>query len=246
MTWLLPGRTPALIDAGAGDSRHIDALDGALGGERLAMVLVTHNHSDHASGAPAIRQRMPHVRFAKMPWPEKDPRYPVEWEPLADGDEVEAGDTTLQVVHTPGHAPDHVCFWHEPTRTLLSGDLAVQGTTIVIPASAQGDLAAYLASLERVLALDPARLLPAHGPVITNPAPLLRAYLVHRREREEQILDALRSGIDTVDAMVSTIYACLNDALVPSARDSVRAHLIKLEREGRARRANDEWHINDG
>ena len=82
---------------------------------------------------------------------------------------VEAGDDLLRAVHTPGHAPDHLCFWHEESRTLFSGDLAVKGTTVYIPPNLQGDLADYLASLERVRALQPARLLPAHGPVIDDP-----------------------------------------------------------------------------
>ena len=242
-TWLIPGRVPVLIDAGTGDPRHLDDLEAALGSATLARVLVTHAHVDHASGAPMLHARMPGVRFAKMPWPGRDERYPVEWERLADGDVVEAGDSALTAIHTPGHAPDHLCFWHESTRTLFCGDLAVRGTTVVIPPSAGGDLTEYLASLERVLALAPARLLPAHGPVVDHPERLLRYYLAHRRERDEQVLAALSAGDTSPDAIVARVYTDLSDALVPMARESVTAHLLKLEREGRVRRDGEQWNL---
>ena len=242
-TWLLRGRVPTLIDAGTGEAAHVDAVEQALDGATLMQVLVTHAHGDHASGAPALAARFPHARFLKMPWAGRDQKWPVEWHPIADGDRVVAGDETLIAVHTPGHAPDHLAFWHEPTRTLFGGDLAVKGTTIFIPSNHQGDLSDYLASLDRVLALAPARLLPAHGPVIDDPAALLRGYIEHRREREEQIVTALADGPLTPDQLVAQLYRGLKDTLVPLARESVVAHLVKLEREGRAGRAGEAWHI---
>ena len=202
---------------------------------------MTHAHVDHASGAPVLAERFADARFRKMPWPERDAKWSVPWMPLADGDLFEAGDTTLRAVHTPGHAPDHLCFWHEDSRTLFCGDLAAKGTTIWIPARLQGDLIDYLASLERVLALEPARLLPAHGPPIDDPQRLLRHYIEHRREREEQVIAALRAGDATAEAIVARVYQGLRDSLVPLAVESVASHLIKLEREGRARRDGDAW-----
>jgi len=240
-TWLVPGRVPTLIDAGVGERPHLEALERALCGAPLAQVLVTHGHSDHASGAPAIAARHADVRFRKMPWPERDTRWPVSWLPIADGDVLEAGDAQVTAVHTPGHAPDHLCFWHAETRTLFGGDLVIQGTTVYIPAGLQGDLAAYLRSLERVLALEPGRMLPAHGPAIDDPPSLLRAYIEHRREREAQILDALRGGAIEVDAIVARVYAGLNDHVRARARETVTAHLVKLEREGRAVRQGERW-----
>ena len=126
---------------------------------------------------------------------------------------------------------------------MFSGDLAVKGTTVYIPPNLRGDLADYLASLERVRSLKPSRLLPAHGPVIDDPDALLRGYLQHRHEREEQILSALRTGSATPEALVPLIYRGLRENLLQVARETVLAHLLKLEREGRARRSGESWNI---
>ena len=240
-TWLIRGRVPVLIDAGTGERRFLDDLSAALGGARLARVLVTHGHPDHAGGAAALAARMPQARFAKMPWPDHDGAFGVNWEPLQDRQVVEAGDEELTVVHTPGHAPDHVCFWHRNTRTVFCGDLAVQGSTVVIPASSGGDLGAYLASLEKIIALQPSRMLPAHGPEIDDPVGLLSDYLAHRRDREEQVLAALGAGDTSPEAIVARVYQHLAPALLAAARESVIAHLLKLQREGRVRRHGPEW-----
>ena len=244
-TWLIPGHVPTLIDAGAGEPAHLDALERALGGARLAQVLVTHSHIDHASGATAIAERMPHVRFLKMAWPEQDVAWRVQWHALTDGEMVAAGDSSLAAVHTPGHSPDHLCFWHQESRQLFCGDLAWKGSTVVIPSSHGGDVAAYVASLERILQLDPQAMLPAHGPVIDRPVELLREYIDHRALRERQVLAALRSGLTNPDEMVARIYPTLEAALVPVAQESVRAHLVKLEREGRAFHDGERWRLRD-
>ena len=244
-TWLVRGAVPTLIDAGTGDPRHLDAVAAGLEGTTLAQVLVTHSHSDHAAGAPALAARFPDVRFLKMPWPDRDVKWGVPFAPLADGDEITVGDAIVRAVHTPGHAPDHLCFWHEASGTLFGGDLAVQGTTVWIPTSLQGDLTDYLASLERVIAMAPSRIYPAHGAVIDDPGTLLRGYLVHRQERERQVLAALREGNAGPDAIVEHIYRGIKERLIPMAKESVIAQLLKLERDGRVRRDGDAWHIID-
>ena len=242
-TWLIRGRVPTLIDAGVGDPQHLDELEQALDGAALAQVLVTHAHSDHAGGVTAIAARLPSARFLKWPCPDRDSQWPVRWAPVADGDALAIGDTSATILHTPGHAPDHVCLWHATTRSLFGGDLATDGTTVWIPSSPGGERAAYLASLERVVALDPARIFPGHGSVITEPGPLLRGYVAHRRERELQVLDALRRGDTSPSAMVARIYPELNRALVRRAEATVIAHLEKLEHDGVVGRAADAWHI---
>ena len=239
-TYFLPGRSPVLIDAGTGLTEHLEAIDAAAPGGPNHVV-VTHAHSDHAAGAPAIQSRWPGTAFSKLPWPGRDDRYPVDWRPLADSDVLPAGDRELTVVHTPGHAPDHVALWDPHEGVLFSGDLITLGTTVVILASHGGSLTEYLASLRRVQALAPTRLLPAHGPAIDDPLAVIEKYLQHRAERETQVVAGLRAGQRTVDTLVAGIYRGLQPALVPMARESVLAHLLKLEQEGRARREGDEW-----
>lgn len=239
-TYLISGRDPVLIDAGTGLAPHLDAIV-ASRGEGPEHVVVTHAHGDHASGVTAIRERWPTTRFSKYPWRGRDDRYPAEWTSLRDGDEIPAGDGSVTVVHTPGHAPDHIALWDAESRTLFSGDLVTLGTTVVILVSAGGSLVQYLDSLRRVQALDPRRLLPAHGDAIDEPAAVIQKYLDHRAEREAQVIDGVTRGIRRVDALVADIYRGLNPALVRMAGESVLAHLIKLEEEGRVQREGEDW-----
>ena len=221
-TYLLPGVHAALVDAGVGHAAHLDALAGALHGEPLSRILITHGHVDHASGVPALAARWPAVRVRGA-----------GYEPLREGERIPAGDTELVALHTPGHAPDHFCFFEETTGDLYCGDLLRLGGTIVIPASRGGDLQQYLASLERVRELRPRRLLPGHGPVIGDPIGIVESYIAHRAERDRQILAAIADGFTTPETIVPRVYGALPPPLVSAAADSVRAHLIKLRREGR-------------
>jgi glyoxylase-like metal-dependent hydrolase (beta-lactamase superfamily II) len=235
-TWLLTGRVPTLVDAGVGDPVHLDAIDEALAavGQHLAQVIVTHGHPDHASGAPAIAARWPAVSLLKMPWPEADRRYPADWQPLADGQRIAAGEVELDVVHTPGHSPDHICLWHAGSATLFGGDLLIAGASVVIPGTRGGDLTAYLRSLARVAALGPAEVLPAHGAVIGEPLALIERYSAHREAREREVLQAIAGGAGSIDAIVDVVYPGLDGPLRRVAVESAHAHVRKLVDEGRA------------
>jgi glyoxylase-like metal-dependent hydrolase (beta-lactamase superfamily II) len=239
-TYLIGGAQPVLIDAGVGDASHLAAI-AAAAPHGPARLVVTHAHSDHISGAPAIHERWPATLFAKHPWPDRDPQLP--WQRLDEGSVVPTDEGDLLVLHTPGHSPDHLTLWHADSRTLFTGDMLVLGSTVVIPASQGGSLSDYLTSLERMRALDPARALPAHGPVIEDPSALITHYIRHRAEREHQVLEVLRTGMSTVESITAAIYPLVTSELLPMARESVLAHLIKLETEGRATRDDLRWAI---
>ena len=242
-TYLVGSPSAVLIDAGTGDQRHLDELARALNRHQaqLITIVVTHGHPDHASGAEAIATRWPGAKFFKMPWPERDAEYRVEWHALTDGDRVAVGDATLEVIHTPGHAPDHVALWDPGRRTVFAGDLVTDPGTVVIPASHGGSLKEYLSSLRRVAALNPARILPAHGPAIDHPQAVVERYFRHRQAREAQILASVRAGHSTLESIVDNVYDELADALRSAARESVLAHLIKLQEDDAVIRDNDGW-----
>jgi glyoxylase-like metal-dependent hydrolase (beta-lactamase superfamily II) len=231
-TWLIPGAVPALVDSGVGAATHLAALEEALGGAPLAAILLTHGHSDHVKGVPAILERWPAARV-------RGPKF----EPLRDDERIPAGDGVLRAIHTPGHEPDHFCFFDEASGDLFCGDLARAGGTIVVPANHGGDLTDYLTSLRRIKALGPRRLLPGHGPIVEDVAALVDDYIGHRASREAQIVEALRGGATTPEAIVERVYQSLRPGLVRAAQESVLAHLIKLQREGRASERESRWSL---
>ena len=224
-----------VIDPAVDDSEYLTALIEA-GKERggLRRILITHGHSDHMDGAAALREKLNISIYAFS-----RAGVSIADEELADGAIIPAGDDTLRAIHTPGHRFDHLCFLLEKERVLFAGDLlAGTGTVVIIPP--EGDMLDYLASLRRLQTLDLASIVPAHGPVITDPQAKLTEYIDHRLEREQQILTILHAnsfGIN-IPVIVQQIYADVDPALHAMAARSVEAHLIKLEREGRVRREN--------
>lgn len=224
-TYLIDGAEPTLIDAGVGHPEHLAELATALGGRALARVLVTHGHPDHASGVPAIRDRWPGAAVHKWVTAADTGT----WLPLRDNEVVRAGDQHLRVVHTPGHALDHVCFWSEPSRELFCGDMMTKTTTIMVPpASRGGSLREYLESLRRLAALEPSLAWPGHGEVIESPVGRIQEYLAHRAERERQVQACLDEGVTNLDAIVARVYADTPSDLWPAARLTVEALLEKL------------------
>jgi glyoxylase-like metal-dependent hydrolase (beta-lactamase superfamily II) len=225
-TWVVGRRPSVVIDPGPDDAGHILAvLDEA---EPVAAILLTHRHPDHAPGAARLSEAANAPVHAFRP---KDGERGIE-----DGEVIEAGSVRLRSLNTPGHTPDHVCFVLEPEGSVFTGDTVLgRGTSIVDPP--EGDMAAYVRSLERLRALEPRAIYPGHGPVIFTPKGLLDFYLRHREEREREVLGALESGPRSPEDLVPGIYAGeVPEDLYPAAARSVLAHLLKLEREGKVAR----------
>jgi glyoxylase-like metal-dependent hydrolase (beta-lactamase superfamily II) len=232
-TYLVGERALVAVDPGPDDDVHLDAVAAAAETYgRITAVVVTHHHSDHAPGAAGLAARTGAVVLGYERRPEYSPD-----RLLAEGDVVDLGDLPLRALHTPGHAADHLCFLiDEPAPMLFSGDHVMGGSTVVI-APPDGDMAAYLASLRRLLDERPALELiaPGHGPVMPDPTGVLSGYIDHRLAREAAVAAALaRRGTADVDQIVADVYTDVPELLHPIARYSVWAHLLKLRDEGRA------------
>lgn len=223
-TWIV-GENPAIvIDPGPDDAGHLLAVMDAAG--PIAEILVTHDHPDHQPGAERLAHTVALEYRAHRPGP--------GGVRLHDGEEVVAGQARLRSVFTPGHAADHTAFHMEAEAALFTGDAVLgRGTSVIDPP--EGDLAAYLRSLAAMLALEPRTIYPGHGPAVFDAPRKLREYLDHRALREEQVLEALRGGPKTPEDIVPGIYTGeVGEEMFPVAARSVLAHLLKLEREGRA------------
>lgn len=235
---------PILLDTGQGRPEWLPLVERALdehrGGHELQEVLLTHAHVDHVGGVPQVRQRFGPLRVSKRPWPAEDGPAGEPLVALDEGAIVETEGATLRAIHTPGHAEDHLCWWLEEERALFTGDVVLGAGTTVIPEHG-GDLFDYMESLQRLLALAPAVIYPAHGPAVREATAKIRDYIAHRELREQQILDRLAAGDAQVAGIVRRIYADVPEFLHPAAATSVRSHLRKLEREGRARRDGEDW-----
>ena len=238
-----PGAGVAVIDPGPLDEAHLVALLAAVRGQTVSHVLVTHTHRDHAPlarpfaervGAPVLAARPPAktVHVSASLDEEEDETFAPDV--VLSGGEVVRGDGwTIEAMATPGHASNHMAFALREENALFSGD-HVMGWSTTVVAPPDGDMAAYLASLDKVIAREFATLWPTHGPQVTEPTPFLEAYRAHRLEREAQILARLRAGDRTIAEMTPILYAAVDRRLWPAASLSVWAHLIALVRAGRA------------
>lgn len=251
-TYLVGTGRVAVIDPGPADPAHLAALRQALDGERVSHILVTHTHLDHSPAAAPLQARTgapilgcaPHGAIAAEAGIQVEEGGDRTYRPdrqLADGESVADEGWTLRALATPGHTSNHLCFALEEERALFPGDHVMGwSTTVIVPPD--GDMAAYLASLERLTGRAEAVYYPTHGAPIGGPHDALarvpqdfvRTLIAHRRAREGQILARLEAGPQRIPEMVRAIYADVDPRLHAAAALSVHAHLIALVAEGRA------------
>jgi len=227
----------AVIDPGPDLAEHVDALLAGLSGERITHILVTHTHRDHSPAAAAVKAATGAPTYGFGPHAggrrgEAGVEEGGDWDfapdiTIKDGDEITGPGWRFEAVHTPGHTSNHLCFALPDSGILFSGDHVMGWSTSVI-APPDGDMAAYMDSLDKLLQRRDAVYWPTHGPAITEPKEHVRAFIAHRRERESGIVECLAAGVGQVDAMVEWLYVGLNPNLRRAAGRSVLAHLIDL------------------
>lgn len=234
-----------VIDPGPQDAAHHAALLRVIAGRPVSHIVITHTHRDHTDGLADLvtvtgAKVAGYGRTAANPGvlklsPSGGEFVDADFKPdivLADRDRLDADGFALEAVFTPGHAPDHLCLAMPGTGVLFSGD-HIMGWNTTVVAPPEGDMADYFASLERLLTRgsEDTVYLPGHGGEIKDPQRVVRAYMVHRRWREQAILGAIRDGKSTIDAIVALIYAQLDSRLVKAASLSVQAHVEHLIRQ---------------
>lgn len=219
-TYLLGETECIVIDPGPMIAEHLEAVLNAA--KKVSGILLTHHHPDHAEGADA---------FVEM-----------TGAPVIEEDEIAVAGSTLRRIPTPGHSSDHVSFHLASEDVLFSGDHVLgRGTTVV--AHPDGNMSAYMASLDRVMELAPRHIYPGHGPVIDEPAAVLAFYKRHRGEREAKILAAVAASPTPLDELLATVYSDVSQEVLPAAKLSLLAHLHKLASEGRVMPEGDAWRL---
>jgi glyoxylase-like metal-dependent hydrolase (beta-lactamase superfamily II) len=224
----------AVIDPGPDLAKHVDAIIGASMRERVRWVLLTHTHPDHWPAAEKIRKKTGALIGAFGTAPKAD-EFDLDVDiVLGDGDNIDGTEFRLEVLHTPGHAPNHLCFLLDEERALFTGDHVLNGTTTVVNPQRGGDMIEYLASLDRLRKVKRvARICPGHGDVIENPQAVLDEYVAHRKLRERQIVKLLKEKPRTIKRIVEVLYTDTPEGLIEMAHQQVYAHLLKLKREGK-------------
>lgn len=251
-SYVVGGLRPVVIDPGPADERHLGALAEALGGASPVAILLTHAHPDHAAGATALADATgAEVAMARgSVYAGFDVRRVSRW--LADGDVLETDAGALRVVALPGHAPEHLGFFWAGERApeggaLFVGDHMMGGSDTTLVAPPEGDLAAYLRSLERIAALAPGVLSPAHGEPITDPAAAVERYRLHRTGRIEQVRGALRAaGPASPREIARAVYGGeVGPELWGAAEASLLAILAYLQHRGEARASAGRYELTN-
>jgi glyoxylase-like metal-dependent hydrolase (beta-lactamase superfamily II) len=241
----------AVIDPGPDDAAHIDAIVHAIAGRPVTAIVVTHTHRDHSPGSRPLARLTgaPIVGCAPLSIDDLGPRADLSFDPdyapdrvLAEGDSVSGEGWALTAVATPGHTSNHLAFALPQARALFTGD-HVMGWSTTIVSPPDGDMAAYMASLEKLMQRDDRIYYPAHGDPVEKPQRLVRGLIGHRKQREGQIVRLLAAGPQRIPAMVAKMYVGLDPRLLPAAERSVLAHLIELRERGVVAESGEEWEM---
>jgi len=239
------GRSAVVIDPGPGDPRHISAILAAAAGP-ISHILLTHAHRDHSDAIAGLKAHTgaTTVGFGRnlaAPAATSAENSPsggdfADWDftpdlKLRDGETLALPGLELAAIHTPGHAPDHLCYALPGTPVLFSGDHVMGWSTSVI-APPEGNMGHYLASLEKLQNHPQTRYLPGHGEAIEDAGRTVKAYLLHRQMRERAVLACVRSGAATVQTVADAVYAGIAANLASAARLSVAAHAEHLAEKG--------------
>jgi glyoxylase-like metal-dependent hydrolase (beta-lactamase superfamily II) len=246
-TYLIGTEEVAVIDPGPDLPEHLDALEQAIGGRRIAAIMCTHTHRDHSPAARPLAERTGASIIGCAPLaletvgPRADASFDGDYAPdrvLQDGEQLDVDGGAVTAVATPGHTSNHLCFSYR--GALFSGDHVMGwSTTVVVPPD--GDMAAYMASLDKLRKRDDRIYYPAHGPPVTNPKQYVRHLVGHRMQREKQILSLVEKKSRPILDIVTNAYPGLDPRLTVAAGGSVLAHLLDLERRGLVQRQDERW-----
>lgn len=246
-----PAGTGVAGHADTNGEGHVAAILAAVGDARIAAIVCTHTHRDHSPAALPLKAATgaPVIGCAPLVLDDDGPRADAAFDPtyapdrvLADGERISGDGWTLEAVATPGHTSNHLCYALVESGALFTGDhIMGWSTTVVSPPD--GDMSAYMSSLQKLHDRDDRVFYPAHGPAVDKPRQLVRGMLGHRRQRETQILRLLGERAQPIVEMVPQMYKGLDPRLTGAAGRSVLAHLVDLERQGRVVRSGETWKI---
>jgi len=240
-TYLFGVEEIAVLDPGPIISRHLEAIQ-RIADAPIRWILVTHTHPDHSPAASVLAKETG-AELIGIPAPvgaHQDESFQPD-RVLADGDPLISNEFTIRAVHTPGHASNHVCFHHEATNWVFTGDHVIDGSTVVINPP-DGNMKQYIESLRRLRSMGCAALAPGHGEVIHDPERAIDWIIEHRLEREARVVAALKANPDiTTRELVPHVYRDVDKKLYGLAERSLLAHLLKLEEDGSAKCSADRW-----